>query len=133
MSFAVLYIDGKKYPLANVLLKPNLVAVNPILSFPMPPYLTASSGFDASSQVVEFFWGNGATEESRESAAEAITLILPVSEKAVNNTTMTERLAMAKGAYLAGKAIGIAKTIIAHALSYLITSEHKIPHAMLWL
>jgi len=126
--FAVIYINGEKYSLSHAYLKPGIVAVDPQLSSHMPPYLTASSGFDALGQAVESFWARGATEESRGYAATAISLILPTLEKAVNNPTMTERLAMAKGAYLAGKAIGISKTTIAHALSYYITNHYKIPH-----
>ncbi|QJB57415.1 phosphonoacetaldehyde reductase [Pseudodesulfovibrio sp. zrk46] len=126
--FAVIYIGGKKYSLSNDYLKPEVVAVDPLLSSRMPPYLTASSGFDALAQAVESYWAVGATGKSRSYAAKAISLILPVLEKVVVQPTMLERAAMAEGAYWAGKAIGISKTTIAHALSYYITTHYNIPH-----
>ncbi|WP_419779871.1 phosphonoacetaldehyde reductase [Maridesulfovibrio sp.] len=126
--FAVIYMNGKKYSLADQKLFPQSVAIDPQLSASMPPYLTACSGFDALSQAVESYWAQGATDQSRVYAAKAINLILPSLEKAVTEQTPEIREKMALGAHYAGKAINISKTTAPHALSYYLTSTYGIPH-----
>jgi len=126
--FAVLYMDGVKYSLSHPCLEPQIVAVDPLFSSSMPPYLTAASGFDALGQAVESLWAVGATDESRKYAEAAISIILSALEQSVTAPTHEDRLAMAKGAHLAGKAINISKTTIAHALSYHLTSKYGVAH-----
>ncbi|NDV23217.1 phosphonoacetaldehyde reductase [Desulfovibrio sp. JC022] len=126
--FAVIYMDGQKYSLAHEKLIPLGVAVDPELSVSMPPYLTACSGFDALSQAIESYWANGATEQSREYAARAISLILPALENAILSPAPESRQDMALGAHYAGKAINLSKTTAPHAFSYYLTSAYGIPH-----
>ncbi|WP_320008003.1 phosphonoacetaldehyde reductase [Maridesulfovibrio sp.] len=126
--FAVIYMNGKKYSLADLQLLPESVAIDPQLSSSMPPYLTACSGFDALSQAIESYWAQGATVQSREYAAKAINLILPSLEKAVTEPSLEIRERMALGAHYAGKAINLSKTTAPHALSYYLTSKYGIPH-----
>ena len=126
--FAVIYMNGKKYSLADQKLLPQSVALDPQLSSSMPPYLTACSGFDALSQAIESYWAQGATDLSREYAAKAICLILPSLEKAVTDPSPETREKMASGAHYAGKAINLSKTTAPHAFSYYLTSTYGIPH-----
>lgn len=126
--FAVIYIDGQKYSLADQNLLPYSVAVDSSLSTTMSPYLTACTGFDALSQAVEAYWARGATTASRNYSQKAIALLLPNIGKAVHCPTTEIRGLMAEGSHLAGQAINISKTTAPHAFSYYLTSRFSIPH-----
>lgn len=126
--FAVAYIGNDKYSVAGGVLLPDYVIVDPELTNSLPPYQTAVSGMDALCQAIESWWAKGATDESRRYAAEAIHLLYPNLEPAVNRPDPPVRLTMGKGAHLAGKAINISKTTAPHALSYGITTLYGIPH-----
>ncbi len=126
--FAVLYVDGKKRSIAHKSLLSESIAVDPLLSCSMSPYLTACSGFDALSQAIESYWATGATSKSRKYAKYAISLLFPNLLNAVQAPTLKIRDAMAEGSYFAGKAINISKTTGPHALSYYLTSQFSIPH-----
>ncbi len=126
--FAVAYVDNVKYSVAGKSLLPDHVILDPELTYSMSPYQTAVSGMDALCQGIESYWAKGATEESREYSSKAIEEILGSLENAVNNPTPIARQKMARGAFLAGKAINISKTTAPHALSYSLTTYYGIPH-----
>lgn len=126
--FAVVYIDHEKFSLAHENVYPNYAIVDPNLTFSLPRDYSAFSGMDAFSQAVESYWAVNSTQESKQYAREAISLVLNNLVKAVNHPTPDSRVAMAKAAHLAGKAINISKTTAAHALSYPFTSHFGVPH-----
>ncbi len=126
--FAVIYIEGKKYSLAHPFIYANAVAVDSEMTASMPLALRAQTAFDALSQATESYWSCGATTDSRVHAKKAMQLILPNMVAAVNQPNDENRGAMMEAAHLAGKAIDISKTTLAHALSYHLTSEYSIPH-----
>ena len=126
--FAVLYIDSKKHSIAHETILPEVAVVDPDLSRSMPPAVTASTGLDALCQAVESYWSIHSTEESKLFSRDAIRLITSNLEKAVKWPDGSSRAAMANAAHLAGKAINIAKTTAAHAMSYPLTSQYDIPH-----
>ena len=126
--FAVAYKDDKKYSVAGNLLSPDYVIIDPELTYSLPPHQTAVSGMDALCQAVESYWAESGNDHSREMAADAIGTILPNLVNAVNRPGPESRLAMARGANLAGKAINVTKTTAPHALSYPLTTFYGIPH-----
>jgi alcohol dehydrogenase class IV len=126
--FAVAYIGETKYSLADPAVLPDYAIVDPALTYRMPPVMTACTGFDALSQAIESFWAVGSSEESRAYSAKAILMLLGALAKAVRAPDAQARRDMSIGAHLAGKAIDIAKTTAAHALSYALTSCYGIPH-----
>lgn len=126
--FAVVYIDKVKYSLAHEYILPDYAIIAPALSYNLPRHIIASSGLDALSQAIESYWAIGSTIESKQYAAEAISLILPAIKKAVCEQNKPAIYSMAIAANLAGKAINISKTTAAHALSYPITTHFNIPH-----
>ncbi|ARN73865.1 phosphonoacetaldehyde reductase [Oceanicoccus sagamiensis] len=126
--FAVIYVDGKKYSLAAQSLLPIAVILDSTYSENLPPYITASTGFDALCQAVESYWAVGSTTESRAYAAEAISLLLTHLPISVNAPKQLSREKVLYAAHLAGKAINISKTTAPHALSYTITSLYGVPH-----
>lgn len=126
--FAVVYVGNTKYSLAHEYVLPDYSVVDPSLTYNLPPRLTAASGFDALSQAVESYWAVTATEESREYASQAIRMILPTLESAVNSPNAEARNTMVLAAHLAGKAINITKTTAPHAISYPLTTYFNVPH-----
>jgi alcohol dehydrogenase class IV len=116
--------------LAHPSLLPEYVLIDPQLTYTLPPRITAASGLDALSQSIESIWSVGATDESIGYASEALSFVLDHLETAVNKPTPESRMAMAKAAHLAGKAINISKTTAPHALSYAITTYYKVPHGI---
>ena len=63
--FAVVYIDNKKYYLANKSLLPDYALVDGNLSLSASNFLKASSGLDALCQSIESHWSVNSNEESR--------------------------------------------------------------------
>lgn len=127
-SFAVLYANKEKFSVDNELLLPTAAIVDPDLTMSLPKYITATTGMDALSQAIESYWSVNSNEESKRYAGEAIKTIMTNLKTAVNNLTESARMAMAKAAHLAGKAINITRTTAPHAISYPLTSYFGIPH-----
>ena len=126
--FAVVYHGKEKYSLAHQYLLPSYAIVDPQFTFKVPPRITASTGMDALSQAIESYWNIYSTDESKRYAREAITLIMGNLRDAVKNSAQNARIAMARAANLAGKAINITKTTAPHAISYPITSYFGVSH-----
>jgi alcohol dehydrogenase class IV len=126
--FAVVYRNGEKFSIAHQGLLPNVVLLDPVLTYSMPPGVTAVTGLDALCQAIESIWAVGASEESVEYAAQSLELSLPNLEQAVHAPTPDVRRAMCEAAHLAGKAINISKTTAPHAMSYWLTTRYGIPH-----
>lgn len=127
-NFAAVYKNNIKYSVTSEHLLPDIVVLDPTLTYTMPPYLTAVSGMDALSQAIESYWAMGSTNESKAFAADALRLILSVFPEVVNNPNHESRRKMLMGAHLAGKAINISKTTAPHAISYIITNTFNVPH-----
>ena len=128
-QFAVLYVGLDKYSISDILLLPNHVAIISKLHFSQTKYQKAVSGLDAFSQAIESFWSVNSTDESREYSLQALKLIVPNLPKIVTEVEdISAYKNMALGAYLAGKAINIAKTTAPHAFSYYLTKRFNLPH-----
>jgi len=127
-QFAVVYIDKKKYSVSNSKLKPELVFLIPELTFSMTPYLTAVTGLDAITQAIESFWSINSTDESRALSISAIHTLWKYLPAAVHRNDKLARTKILTASHEAGKAINIAKTTAAHAISYSFTTYHGIPH-----
>ncbi len=126
--FAVVYINGKKHSVAHQYILPDVVIVDPMLTYHMPQVIAASSGLDALSQAIESYWAINSTIKSKAYAEKAIKIILLNIVKAVCHKDTSSMDAMAFGANLSGKAINISKTTAAHAISYPISSLLNISH-----
>jgi len=126
--FAVVYVNNIKYSLSHEYILPDYPIIDPSLTYNLSPKLTAESGLDALSHAVESYWAVTATEKSKEYASQAINMILPTLESAVNYPSADIRDTMILAAHFAGKAINISKTTAPHAISYPMTVYFGIPH-----
>ena len=126
--FAVVYVGQDKHSIAGPGMLPDHVVLDPDLSTSGSPYQRASSGIDAVCQAIESLWATGATDESRDLARRALSLLLDHIEGFVAEPSVSSTEGMCLGSHLAGRAINISKTTAAHALSYGITMRHGISH-----
>jgi len=126
--FAVVYLDCKKYSLADPGMLPDISLIDGTLSYSMPSDLAASCGLDALCQAMESYWSVNATEISKNYALSAIKFLVLHIEDAVLLKSPKSCNAVAEAASLAGQAINISKTTAAHAFSYYLTYTHNIPH-----
>lgn len=126
--FAVIYINGKKYSFASKLMLPEVIILDPKLTITLNKHTTASCGCDALSQAIESYWSVNATDESKKYSKKAIELVMKNFSKVINNPTLESRDAMLLGAHYSGRAISIAKTTAAHAISYPLTYDFGISH-----
>lgn len=126
--FSVVYIGKIKYSLAGEAMLPDVAILDHGFTQGLSPEITAFTGMDALCQGIESFWSVNSTEESRRFSEKAITFALSSLEKAVNDPDDASRETMLLASNYAGRAINIAKTTAAHAVSYPFTSYFNIPH-----
>lgn len=121
--------DKKKYTISHSKFYPAVAVMDPELTYSMPPYVTASTGFDALSQAIESFWSVHASPDTKPYSLKALTLILNNFEKVIKNPSSAEaRSGMLFGSCEAGLAIAQTKTTAVHSVSYPITAYFKVAH-----
>lgn len=81
---------------------------------------------DALCQAIESWWSVNSTPESKAYSKKAIELIMPHWQEYILNNKYLEQIMLA--ANYAGRAINLAQTTAAHAMSYKITSLYNLPH-----
>ncbi len=126
--FAVVYQGKKKISLVHQQLLPQVVLLDPGLTYSLPVYQTAVSGMDVLAQAIESYWNKNATVESKGYASDAIHLWRESFLKTVHSPSREDREKMLLAAHKAGNAINITRTTGPHALSYFLTANHSIPH-----
>ncbi len=127
--YATIYRSGKKYSVAGYDEIPQTIVLLPNLLQTMPPTVKTSTLLDALCQCIESIWSINATEESRSYALKGISLILDnIDDYYKNKSKATYNIQNASN--LSGRAINIAQTTAAHAMSYVLTSKMKIPHGI---
>lgn len=126
-SFAVIYYKGRKYSVADSSLLPELVLMDASLLKPLPEYQKKVTLLDAFCHCVESYWSVQATNESRKYAKEGIYHILENYQAYLEGAEdAAENMLLASN--FAGRAINIAKTTAAHAMSYQMTKLYGFPH-----
>lgn len=124
--FAVIYHKGRKISVSDTCLLPEYVILEPLLLATLPDYQKKATLMDALCQATESYWSVNADRESRAYAKEAITLILRYAKPYIRaNENLIE---IFHAANLAGRAINITQTTLAHAMSYKLTSMYGISH-----
>jgi len=126
-KFAVVYKDGEKMSLEAENLLPEFVCLDPKHLKTLPYYHKMSCMLDALCQAIESYWSVNASETSRGFSRKALSMILAnIDGYMKNDETAIANMLIA--ANYAGRAINIAKTTAAHALSYKLTSLYGIAH-----
>lgn len=125
--FATIYIEGKKYSVADEVLLPEVVILDAAQLATLPPYERGATFMDALCHSIESYWSVRASEESRVFAAQAIRLLV------ANADAYLEAEEQAAGAVLvaanfAGRAINLTTTTAAHAMCYQLTACYGLSH-----
>lgn len=108
---------------------PALAIVDPELTYTVPPYMTACTGFDVICHAIEAYWGMHHQPLCDTLAVRALKLALTNLEKAYHSPNDAEaREKMAEASVTAGLAFALPKTSAPHACSYPLTNFYHIPH-----
>lgn len=133
-AFVELETLHRKASITSPLLVPSTVILDPTLTAPLSPELTASGGFLALAQAIEAYLAKGDHPMADAIALEAIGLVAHHLERAVEDgTNLKDRGALQKAATLAGvaasKGQGPSRSV-AHALSTIYGISHALGCAL---
>ncbi|NOZ24355.1 MAG: iron-containing alcohol dehydrogenase [Planctomycetes bacterium] len=109
----------------------KVVILDPELTIPVPPDITANTGMDALTQAIESYTSIHATPITEALSIKAISLIcrsLPVVCKNGNN--IDARTDMAYGSLMAGMALANARLGAVHGLAHPLGVRYGIPHGL---
>ncbi len=125
--FAVIYFRGVKQSLADETLLPDCAILDGRAVMTLPAYQKKCTMMDAVCHAVEAWWSVRSTSESQAHSRTALSLIRKhETDYLAGHKNGLDGMLMA--ANLAGRAIDIAQTTAAHAMSYKLTSLYGIPH-----
>ncbi len=125
---AVMYYEGAKQTVTNDAVLPDYAILEPSVLQTLPIYQKKCTMMDALCQGIESWWSVNSTEESKEYSRKAVELIIRNWKSYIfDNDPEAARQIMIAANY-GGRAINLAQTTAAHAMSYKITSMYKLPH-----
>lgn len=124
----VVYKDGKKESISSDFVIPNYVIFEPRVLKTLPPYQKKCTLLDALCQGIESYWSINANKDSRKLSKKAIELIVAYKDKYIFENDQHAAEKVMEGANYSGQAINLTQTTAAHAMSYKITSNYKLPH-----
>lgn len=125
---AVMYYEGVKQTVTNDGVLPDYAVLEPSVLKTLPLYQKKCTMMDALCQGIESWWSVNSTDESKEYSRKAVELIMTNWRKYIFDNDDEAAAQIMLAANYGGRAINIAQTTAAHAMSYKITSLYKIPH-----
>ncbi|CAG9001583.1 MAG: Aldehyde-alcohol dehydrogenase [Candidatus Celerinatantimonas neptuna] len=132
--FAVVTDDetGKKYPLADYELTPNMAIIDANLVMNMPKSLTAFGGYDAITHAIEAYVSILANEYSDGQALQALSLLKQYLPSSYKNGAQdpVAREKVHNGATIAGIAFAQAFLGICHSMAHKLGAEFHLPHGL---
>lgn len=125
---AVMYYEGAKQTVTNDGILPDFAVLEPKVLKTLPLYQKKCTMMDALCQGIESWWSVNSTDESKEYSQKAVELIMAHWKKYIFENDDEAAAQIMLAANYGGRAINIAQTTAAHAMSYKITSLYKLPH-----
>ena len=125
---AVVYLNGIKQTVTDDRILPDFAILEPSVLRTLPLYQKKCTMMDALCQGIESWWSLNSTEESKSYSKKAVEIIMSNWEQYIFNNDDQAAAQVMLAANLSGKAINLAQTTAAHAMSYKITSTYKFPH-----
>jgi alcohol dehydrogenase class IV len=120
-----------KKSLRSDLMIPRIVLVDPELSVSVPPNVTAQTGMDAITQLIESYISRRARLIPRALAVQGLQLALPAIAEAVENgSSRPAREAMAHAALLSGMALANSGLGMAHGVAAALGIVCNVPHGL---
>lgn len=122
--------QGQKQSIKNDLLYARYAFGDPRYTQTMPVNIEVSTAIDAFAHLLESYFSNNATEESRKISVDGIKLLYPYLKRLNEDDllTMQERKEIYDASILGGRAIDITGTVFCHKIGYYFTENFKIPH-----
>lgn len=121
----------KKYSLGHQGMYPVLTILQPELTLSLPWKETLYSALDTVSHCLETLWNKHNTPASRDYARRALTLVMANLQPVLQTPDqLISRKQLQKASFIAGLAISINKTAVAHSISYSLTSHYNVPHGL---
>src|SRR5487761_2095005 len=122
---------GRKNGIANANLRAQYALVDPVLTYSMPPTMTANTGIDALAQAIAGMVAKVRTPIGDAIALEAIRMMAPALVAAYRDGTDTgARAAMSCGSMMAGLTMNISDCTAEHSLGQAIGGVKHVPHGL---
>ena len=125
---AVMYYEGAKQTVTNDGILPDFAILEPTVLKTLPLYQKKCTMMDALCQGIESWWSVNSTDESKEYSRKTVELIMANWRKYIFENDDDAAAQIMLAANYSGRAINIAQTTAAHAMSYKITSMYGLPH-----
>ncbi len=124
--------SGVKYPLADYELLPNMAIIDTDYHMSAPKGLTAASGIDAVSHVLEAYASVMATDYTDGIGLRALKMIFEYLPRAYDDgpNDPVAREKMANAATMAGMAFANAFLGVCHSMAHKLGAFHHIPHGI---
>lgn len=127
-QYAVIYYEGKKQSVTHDSIIPNMAILEPKVLKTLPLYQKKCTMMDALCQGIESWWSVNSTDESKGYSKTAVELIMANWRRYIFENDDNAAINIMDAANFGGRAINIAQTTAAHAMSYKITSLYGLPH-----
>ena len=124
---------NEKMGVVSPVLLPDIALLDPVLTYGLPPYITAATGIDAMVHAIEAYASASPNNNplSRMLATQALTLMGRSLLKAVEDgSDQASRSDMLLGSMLAGQAFANSPVAAVHALAYPLGGHFHIPHGL---
>lgn len=125
---AVVYLNGVKQTVTDDRILPDIALLEPSALDTLPLYQKKCTMMDALCQGIESWWSVNSTDESKSYSKMAVELIITHWRRYIFEGDKEAAWEIMQAANFSGRAINIAQTTAAHAMSYKITSMYGLPH-----
>jgi len=122
---------GRKAGIANGNLRAQVAIVDPVLTYSMPPSMTANTGIDALAQAIAGIIAKCSTPIGDAIGYEAIRMMTPALVGAYKDgNDKAARAGMAAGSMMAGLTMNISDCTAEHSLGQAIGGLKHVPHGL---
>ena len=122
---------GRKAGIANGNLRAQVALVDPVLTYSMPPSMTANTGIDALAQAIAGIIAKCSTPIGDAIGYEAVRMMTPALVAAFKDgNNKTARAGMAAGSMMAGLTMNISDCTAEHSLGQAIGGLKHVPHGL---
>ncbi|MFZ4107579.1 MAG: iron-containing alcohol dehydrogenase family protein [Candidatus Planktophila sp.] len=122
---------GRKAGIANGNLRAQVALVDPVLTYSMPPSMTANTGIDALAQAIAGIIAKCSTPIGDAIGYEAVRIMTPALVGAFKDgNDKVARAGMASGSMMAGLTMNISDCTAEHSLGQAIGGLKHVPHGL---
>jgi len=123
--------DRTKKSIRGEALLPALAVVDPELTVPLPPDITAATGMDALTQAIESYASIHATPLTQALSFDAAIMLTRNVEAAFRDgADLAAREACSYGSLMAGMALANARLGVVHGIVHPVGARYHVPHGL---